>query len=215
MSDHLDRDTVERLLRGEDTGPPRLAALLTAASARPLRDDRHGEDIAVTAFREGRSGDRTASRSPHRLPGSRLLTVKAAVAGFVFVLAGGVAVAASPHLSQPSGGKHTPARRTPVTSPSPAGHQIVPAPAQSSPHGPGKARAQHAGGHHHARPGHGQRPASDGRPEVHPPGGKPRLRITHPPNGHWPPPVDVPPRLEAPSRVIAPPLPQVPAQGDA
>src|SRR3954468_11450948 len=98
MTDHLDRDTVERLLRGEDAGPPRLAALLTAASARPLWDDRRGEEAAVTAFRAARSGVGVPVRSSRRPLGSRVLTVKIALVSFGFALAGGVAIAASPHL---------------------------------------------------------------------------------------------------------------------
>lgn len=147
MSDHLDRDTVERMLRGEDTGPPNVAELLTAMSARPVRKDRRGEETAVAAFREARrTFDVPATApAPRRLLVSRVLAVKAALAGMLLMLAGGVAVAASPHLPQPHGTRRTPVTHTPTTSQSAAKRLTaapVPSPAPSSPY-PTHDRAHH------------------------------------------------------------------------
>ncbi|MGH3373595.1 MAG: hypothetical protein ACRDP6_02525 [Actinoallomurus sp.] len=168
MSDHLDRDTVERMLRGEDTGPPNVAELLTAMSARPVRKDRRGEERAVAAFREARRTlDVPATApapAPRRLLVSRVLAVKAALAGILLMLAGGVAVAASPHLPQPHGTKHTPATHTPSTSQSAAKRlTTAPSPAPSSPY-PTKDRA-----HHHQKARHpSERPSPHGSRKSHP-----------------------------------------------
>lgn len=197
MSDHLDRDTVERLLRGEDTGPPRLAALLTAASAKPLRHDRRGEEIVVTAFREARSDAGAAVCGSRRVLRPRLITVKAALIGFGFALVGGVAVAASTHLPLPVGGKHTPAHRTPATSSSPAEHRIATVPAHASPSASAKAHASRTRDKHHGK-GKGN-PLPSGGPTVHPPKGNPHLKPTHSPNlkSHWPPEVKAPSASDA------------------
>jgi hypothetical protein len=92
----LDPDTAERMLRGEPAGPPGLAALLAAVSARPVREP-GGEEAAVAAFREARS---LPSASPRRIRTPAGL--KAAVAALVLLLAGGVAVAATGHSRGPA-----------------------------------------------------------------------------------------------------------------
>lgn len=144
MSDQLDRDTVERMLHGEDAGPPELAAWLAAVSARPLREDPRGEAIAVTAFREARSGLPLRAPAP-RLLRSRVLAIKAALVGFLLILAGGVAVAASAHLPKPLGTARTPATHTPTTSQSATKHLTAPV----RPRAPASPRPAH---HRHHRP---------------------------------------------------------------
>lgn len=92
--------TAERMLRGEPTGPPRLAALLTAVSSEPPPGRPDGEEAAVAAFREARS---LPSRRSYR----RRLTAagwKAALVGLLLALAGGAAMAATGHhLPRPLG----------------------------------------------------------------------------------------------------------------
>jgi hypothetical protein len=150
MSDQPDRDTVERMLRGEDAGPPELAALLAAVSARPLREDPRGEAIAVTAFREARSGLPLRAPAPRRLLRSRMLAIKAALVGFLLILAGGVAVAASAHLSKPLGTARTPATHTPTTSESATKHLTAPV----RPRAPASRRPAHHRHHPYEKPHH-------------------------------------------------------------
>lgn len=123
----LDPDTAERMLRGESAGPPKLAALLAAAAARPVRNP-DGEEAAAAAFREARS---LPSARPRRVPA--LAGLKAAVAALVLLLAGGVAVAATGQHSHgpastgnpgrtgaPAGSGRTTARYGPSLSPRPS-----------------------------------------------------------------------------------------------
>lgn len=169
MSDHLDRDTGERMLRGEDTGPRPLAALLAAASAPPRRHDKGGEEAAVAAFRAARAGLHGTVPVTRRLLRPRILALKAVVAGLLLALAGGAALAA-PHLAS-SGHRHA---RTGDTSATTSGstHRGVPVPPHASPvpspppdgsarhdhHGHGKHgdHGKHAGrGEHDGGPGSG------------------------------------------------------------
>lgn len=176
MSDHLDRRTGERMLRGEDTGPRPLAALLAAASAPPRRHDRRGEEAAVAAFRTARAGLDVTVPVARRLLRPRLLALKAALAGLLLALAGGVALAASPHLASTSGHRHTHRGRIPATSGGTTGRWGVPVPPHASPapspHPSGSVRPGH-GGHgdrttqsdrngHGGRRGHGGRSGSGG-----------------------------------------------------
>lgn len=105
--------TAERMLRAEPTGPPKLAALLTAAaSCEPTTEDLNGEQAALAAFREARS---LHPRRPRirRLPA--LVSAKAALIGLLLILAGGItAAAASQHLPGPN--KHAHKNRTPTNS---------------------------------------------------------------------------------------------------
>jgi hypothetical protein len=161
MSDHLDRDTVERMLRGEDTGPPDVAGLLAAMAAAPVRNDRRGEEIAVAAFREARPG--VPAPCPRRLLLSRVLTVKAALAGILLVLAGGVAVAASPHLAEPAGDRHPSATHTPTPATSESAAKQLTAPS----HTPSSPSATHDHGHrrgHHHDHGHAHHPTAKPSP---------------------------------------------------
>ncbi|GAA4502986.1 hypothetical protein GCM10023191_055270 [Actinoallomurus oryzae] len=89
----LDPDTAERMLRGEPTGPPRLARLLTAASAPPQTGPAEGERAALAAYRAARLGRR--ARRGRRIPA--LLSLKAILIGLALLLTGGVAVAATAH----------------------------------------------------------------------------------------------------------------------
>ena len=108
----LDPHTAERMLRGEPTGPPRLAALLAAASESPT-EKLDGEEAAVAAFRQARA---LPSRQTYR----RWLTAvgwKAALVGLLLVLAGGTAMAAAGwHLPGPLGNKQPHNGRTPTIS---------------------------------------------------------------------------------------------------
>jgi hypothetical protein len=133
MSDELDRDTAERMLRGEDAGPPKVAALLAAASAGPVRDDPHGEEAAVAAFRAARSAAPARVPRSRRMLRPRLIAVRAALAGLLLILAGGVATATSQHLRMPFGDRHAPATRTPATSQTSASHLTAPAAPHVSP----------------------------------------------------------------------------------
>lgn len=109
----LGPDTAERMLRGEPTGPPRLAAILATASSEPPAEKLDGEEAAVAAFREARS---LAFRQPDR----RRLTVavcKAALVGLLLVLVGGAAIAATGrHLPGPLGNRQSHHTRTPTVS---------------------------------------------------------------------------------------------------
>lgn len=108
----LDADTAERMLRGEATGSPELAALLAAASSGLAAEDPKGEEAAVAAFREA-----SRVRQPNARRLSALLSVKAALIGLLLALTGGVAVAATTqHLPGPLGHRHPDGGRTPATS---------------------------------------------------------------------------------------------------
>jgi hypothetical protein len=108
-----DAETAERMLRGESTGPPKLAELLGAASSGLTTEDLNGEQAAVAAFRQTRS---TPSTRPSTRRLSALVSLKAALIGLLLLLAGGVTAAtASQHLPSPLGNKHTHSTRTPTT----------------------------------------------------------------------------------------------------
>jgi hypothetical protein len=105
MSNHeenrpFDRDTAERLLRGEPAiraGHPRLDGLLAAAAAPASRRELAGEDAAVAAFA---AAHLASPQSPRRISMlkstlAKLLTVKVAAACVAVGGAGGVALAAS------------------------------------------------------------------------------------------------------------------------
>jgi hypothetical protein len=161
MSDaDLDRDTVERLLRGEPAGPPGLADLLTAASAGLAVDDPAGEEAAVAAFREARS-----HRSPRPIPRRlfALVSVKAALIGFLLALAGGVTVVTattSQHLPGPLGDKHSQHGHTPKTSRT----GLPPAPSPSPSLSPSPSPAPS----HLAPERPGEHPATPAQPNKHP-----------------------------------------------
>ncbi len=192
MSDRLDHDTAERMLCGEDAGPGGLAALLSAMSATPLRDDPRGEEAAVAAFRRARAGTETpvVVRGPWR---SRLLAVKAALAGLLLILAGGVAVAASPHLPRSLGKGHASATPTLTAPRRPMKHlTVLPPPHTSSPtRAPSPRRAPHARRHgHQTKKPHPKTPSSP--PGKGPKGNsksKPQLKVQLPPGlgRHGPP----------------------------
>lgn len=110
----LDSDTAERMLRGQHTGPPKLAGLLAAASSDLSTEDLTREEAAVAAFRVAHSG-RSGQRRGRRLPA--LVSLKTALTGLVLLLAGGVAMAATAqHLPGPLGNDRPHPTRTPVTS---------------------------------------------------------------------------------------------------
>jgi cytoskeletal protein RodZ len=108
----LDAETAERMLRGEATGSPELAAVLAAASSGLAADDPKGEEAAVAAFREA-----SRARQPRTRRLSVLLSLKGALIGLLLLLTGGVAVAATTqHLPGPLGHRHPDSGRTPATS---------------------------------------------------------------------------------------------------
>ncbi|MCW2865695.1 MAG: hypothetical protein JWP48_7403 [Actinoallomurus sp.] len=160
----LDRDTAERMLRGEPTGPPRLAALLAAASSEPPAEELDGEQAALAAFRRARTLPPT---QPHwrRLAG---LGSKAAMTGLLLILAGGAAVAATAqHLPGPFGNRHSHHAPTPTisdtlrtrTSPRTSSHR---APDQHA-----EPRKQTTPAAHPAHPGHSPS-ATHGENQPHP-----------------------------------------------
>jgi outer membrane biosynthesis protein TonB len=109
----LDRETAERMLRGEPTGPPRLAELLTAASSELATEDLNGERAALAAFHQARSL-RSGRPSMRRLPAP--MSLKAALIGLLLLLAGGVTVATTAqHLTSPPENKPVHSTRTPAT----------------------------------------------------------------------------------------------------
>lgn len=114
--DHrIDRDTAERLLRGEPAGPERLAELLAAASSGLGTEPLTGEEAAVTAFRAARPAEARTVR-PSRRQSRVLVGLKVAVIGLAFLLAGGVAMATTTH-HRPGHVPHRPhATRTPTGS---------------------------------------------------------------------------------------------------
>lgn len=113
MNGPLSRDTAERMLRGERTGPPALADLLAAAAATPVDDDPVAEEAAVAAFRVARIAG-TSQRARRR---PRLLSFKTAVLGLLLALAGGVtAVTVANRQADPPAHRHSPATHEPVTS---------------------------------------------------------------------------------------------------
>lgn len=127
----IDRDTAERLLRGERVGSPAahdpLADLLAAAAAPGHDGELVGEQAALRAFREARPGPVTQPRRGSMLKPvlAKLVTAKLALAAAATTaVGGGVVVAAttgtlptpggSSHSSQP-GPSHRPSDR-------PSGH---------------------------------------------------------------------------------------------
>lgn len=150
MTDHLDRRTGERMLRGEDTGPRPLAALLAAASARPVRDDRFGEEVAVAAFHAARSDRRAEPSLSRRLLRPRALAIKTALAGFMLMLAGGVALAASPHLVPSPHHARARVTRMPVRSRSTTMGSAIARPSHTHlSRSPGRSGERAAKPHHH------------------------------------------------------------------
>ncbi|MGI5224683.1 hypothetical protein [Actinoallomurus sp. CA-142502] len=109
----LDLDTAERMIRGEPTGPPRLARLLAAASALPETVRTEGEQAALAAYRAAHADRR--GRRRRRVPA--LISVKAALIGLLLLLTGGVAMAATAHhLARSPEDKRSHHARTPDTS---------------------------------------------------------------------------------------------------
>lgn len=111
MSKHrrIDRRTATRLLRGAPVDvPAALAGLLAAAVAPPRDGEVDGEQAAVAAFvAVAHRANVPRPRSPSLIKTTlvKLLTVKAAAVAVAVVAVGGVAaVAATGHLSSPTGG---------------------------------------------------------------------------------------------------------------
>lgn len=145
----LDRDAAERMLRGDRTGPERLAGLLAAASAiPPAETTSDGEEAAVAAFRAVRSR-RSERPSRRRLPA--LVSLKAVLIGIALLLVGGTAVAATTqHLPDPLRNHRPHSSRTPATSNTYRAHVSPPRPAARIPyrktpsaHGPGSRPTPH------------------------------------------------------------------------
>lgn len=127
----LDRDTAERMLRGEPTGPPRLAEVLAAARPRATDGETDAEAAALAAFR-------AAQTRPHARPSRRrlpaLISVKAALVGFVLLLTGGVAMAATArHLPGPLGSRPSHHTTTPAAPDTGRTHITPPASVHPSP----------------------------------------------------------------------------------
>jgi hypothetical protein len=102
-------DTAERLLAGEQSGPPRLVRLLHAASAPPRDHELSGEEIAVAAYRRrGAKPARLALRPAVRAAWASAFGVKLALAALAtgaagIALAAGVGVLPNPlHVGVPS-----------------------------------------------------------------------------------------------------------------
>lgn len=113
MSKHqrhrVNRRTAKRLLRGAPVAvPDALAVLLAAAAAPPHDGEQDGERAAVTAFVEAAHHThvpRPRSRSMIKATLVKLLTVKVmAAAAAIFAIGGVTAVAATGHLTLPTGG---------------------------------------------------------------------------------------------------------------
>jgi hypothetical protein len=131
--------TTERLLSGEPTGPPHLAALLTATTAHLESEPLTGEEAAIAAFRRAR-------QQPKRRP--TLISLKAALTTLAFLLAGGgvtALAATTAHLPGTPHAKH-PHPSRPATSPATA----TPTPPRTLTH---------------PQPEHSQKPA---KPKKHP-----------------------------------------------
>jgi hypothetical protein len=110
----LNRDTADRMLRGESVGPPRLARVLAAAAPRPAAGETEAETAALAAFRAAHAHPQE-QRGTRRFPA--LISLKAALIGLVLLLTGSVAMAATArHLSAPPGNRHSHHTRTPATS---------------------------------------------------------------------------------------------------
>jgi hypothetical protein len=158
----IDSETAERMLRGQHTGPPALAELLAAASAKPLENDLTGEEAAVAAFRGAQSHPEPQRPRTRHLK-SRLLTVKAALIALLLTLAGGVAMAAtSQHLPGPLGNARSHPTRRPATSQTAGIPFTTPPPRHHTPN-------QHADNHKH----HSQkktRPKKKAHPKKNPKG---------------------------------------------
>jgi hypothetical protein len=187
-----DPETTERMLRGEPTGPPHLAALLAAASADLDTEDLGGEEAAVAAFRaappvrtaplvrttppvRAAPSVRTAPplrtappvRAPRRETRRPFLLggVKAALLGLL-LLGGGVTAVATTSTHLPLKHSHS----------SPATHRATvkprtsprPTPKPPRPRHPVKTRAKHSKGRHHAPP-HKKKHTPRGRSVTHKP----------------------------------------------
>jgi len=150
----LDAETAERMLRGEATGSPELAAVLAAAASGLAADDPKGEEAAVAAFREA-----SRARQPRARRLSVLLSLKGALIGLLLLLTGGVAVAATAqHLPGPLGHRHPDGDRTPAISrtyetPSAPRASPLASPRASSRPSPGRnaPKTAHPGKPHHTK----------------------------------------------------------------
>lgn len=107
-------DAIERILRGHDAGPAKLAGLLAAISNDVAAEGSTGEEAAIAAFRAARS-QRSGQPSVRRLPS--LISAKTALIGLVLLISGGVAMAATArHLPNPLGNEHSGRTPSPATS---------------------------------------------------------------------------------------------------
>jgi hypothetical protein len=166
----LDAGTAEGMLRGESTGPPELAELLAAAASGLAAEDGNGEEAAVAAFRRTRSIHSTRP-STRRLSAS--VGLKAALIGFVLVLAGGVtAVTTSQHLPGPLDTRHSPSTRTPTPPRKLVSRTPPPAPSRPT-------SGRTAEPTPHATRTHAAHPQKTARPKEHPhPTKKPKGKAT-------------------------------------
>jgi hypothetical protein len=108
--------TAQRLLRGEATGPDRLAELLATAAAPVARDELVGEEVAISAFQEAHLAPAHPLRSKSMIKTAlaKLLTLKVAAVALTATAAGGVALAAGTgHLPDSVGGGTPTAQPTP------------------------------------------------------------------------------------------------------
>jgi hypothetical protein len=139
----LDRDTAERLLRGDPTGqaaPPQLAALLAAASAvPPAAGELAGEGAALAAFRAARVAQAGTLAAPSRARSARakFFTIKVAVVTLATTsVLGGVALAAGTNTLPYQRKEAPPASVVPGP---PASGQPTPKPSAAGPRAtPGK-----------------------------------------------------------------------------
>jgi hypothetical protein len=169
----LDRDTAERMLRGEPIGPPELTELLAAASAGSVHDDLSGEEAAVAAFHEARSRLHAQPPRARRLLRSRLLTLKTALVGLLLLLVGGVAVAAtSQHLPVQLGNRHPHTSHKPTMSPTAA----KPLTASASSGDSSDRHAAHSSNHPRKKPHHQKKPHPDKGSKGNPRKGNPHHR---------------------------------------
>ncbi|MCW2861239.1 MAG: hypothetical protein JWP48_2947 [Actinoallomurus sp.] len=109
--------TAQRLLRGETTGPDRLAELLATAVAPVARDGLVGEEAAISAFRDAHLAPAPQLRrqSVIKTALAKLLTIKVAAAALTATAAGGVALAAGTgHLPESVGGAAPTAQPAPT-----------------------------------------------------------------------------------------------------
>lgn len=145
----IDRDTAERLLRGQRVpDQPELeplSDLLAAAAAPPTDRALAGEQAAMSAFRAVHLGPVTQRGRPSVSTSllSKLLTVKIAAAAFAVAAVSGVAVAAVTTVSPPgqngerSAGVHD-TTSAPPTSTAHSHEQVAPA-GKPDEHSPGPA----------------------------------------------------------------------------